>query len=253
MTSALPRFRAFRSFKYRPGTPSQRREGTTLATVIAALATLNLTAHFTILGSWFYTIPLGALLLLGLAKALGLSWRDLGLSPSSLKRGLVYGGVAAGVIIAAVAVGVALPLTREFFLNETYASTRTALLAALVIIPLKTVLPEELAFRGVLHGSLKRLGGMRAVFMGGSLLFGFWHVASSLHLTAGNAGLSGVLGTGTFGQWVGIGLAVIATSCAGAVFTWLRYRSQSILAPIALHWAMNAVGALAAAAAFQLG
>lgn len=228
------------------------RAGATVTAVVSALLALNLTAHFTPASSWFVTIPAGAAILLCLAKMLGLSWRDLGISRASLKIGLGYGAVAAGVVVAAVAVGVLLPVTREFFLNDTYASARTALLAALVIIPLKTVLPEELVFRGVLHGSLQRLGGLKTVFIGGSLLFGLWHVASSLHLTAGNAGLTGVLGTGSAGQWAGVGVAVVATSCAGAVFTWLRHRTNSVVAPIALHWAMNAVGALAAAAAFQL-
>ena len=45
----------------------------------------------------------------------------------------------------------------------------------------------------------------------------------------------------------GIGLAVTATSVAGAGFIWIRRRSSSLLAPIGLHWAFNAVGALAAA------
>lgn len=224
-----------------------------MAAVIAALLALNLTTHFTPAGSWFLTIPLGAAFLVVLAKVLGLSWRELGISRASLKKGLGYGAVAAGVVVIAVAIGVALPFTREFFLVDSYASVRTALLAALVIIPLKTVLPEELVFRGVLHGSLQRLGGMRAVFIAGSLLFGLWHVAASLNMTAGNAGLTEALGTGSFGRWVGVGLAVVATSCAGAMFTWLRHRSNSLAAPIALHWAFNAVGALAAAAAFQLG
>lgn len=229
------------------------RNGAVLLVVIVALLVLNVSAHFTMAAAWFATVPLGAVLLVGLAKLLGFSWEDLGISRSSLKKGLGYGAVAAGVVIAAVSIGVALPITRDFFLNEDYASARTALIAALVIIPLKTVVPEELIFRGVLHGSLNRLGGMKAVFIGGPVLFGLWHVASSLSLTAENVGLTQVLGNGTFGQWVGIGLAVVATSCAGAVFTWLRHRSHSVVAPIALHWAMNAVGALAAAAAFQLG
>ncbi|MGD7003354.1 CPBP family intramembrane glutamic endopeptidase [Corynebacterium halotolerans] len=247
----VPRLRAVLPGQFLRG-QRRLRDGSTVAAVVAALLLLNFTAHFTPASSWFITVPFGAALLVCLARVAGLSWRDLGISRATLKKGLGYGAVAAGVVVA-VGIGVALPLTREFFLNEAYASARTALLAALVIIPLKTVLPEELVFRGVLHGSLQRLAGMKTVFIGGSLLFGLWHVASSLHLTAGNAGLSGVLGTGTLGQWLGIGLAVGATSCAGAVFTWLRHRSNSVLAPIGLHWALNTVGALAAAAAFQLG
>jgi membrane protease YdiL (CAAX protease family) len=36
------------------------------------------------------------------------------------------------------------------------------------------------------------------------------------------------------------------------VFTWLRRRSGSLIAPIALHWSLNGLGALAAAVVWQL-
>lgn len=223
-----------------------------VAGVVASLVSINLATHFTLAGQWFWTIPLSAAVLFALSKLAGLSWRDLGLSPSTLRKGALYGGGAALAVGAVVAVGVALPITREFFLNETYANARFALVAALVLIPLQTVLPEELAFRGVLHGALHRLGGARLALLAGSVLFGLWHISSSLGLTASNSGLSGILGTGTFGQWVGVGLAVAATSCAGAVFTWLRARTNSVIAPIGLHWAMNSIGALAAAVAWSM-
>ncbi|NKW63977.1 CPBP family intramembrane metalloprotease, partial [Rhodococcus hoagii] len=87
----------------------------------------------------------------------------------------------------------------------------------------------------------------RGVFAAGSLLFGLWHIASSLGLTTGNRGLTGILGGGLMGQILGIAGAVAATAAAGFVFTWLRSRSGSLLAPIALHWSLNGIGALAAA------
>ena len=46
--------------------------------------------------------------------------------------------------------------------------------------------------------------------------------------------------------------AVIATAAAGFVFTWLRRRSGSLIAPIALHWSLNGLGALAAALVWHL-
>ena len=130
---------------------------------------------------------------------------------------------------------------------DRYATVSAAIVASMIVIPLQTVIPEELAFRGVLHGTLGRIYGARGVFAAGSLLFGLWHIASSLGLTAGNVGLSGFLGGGLFGQIVGIALAVVATAAAGVVFTWLRSRSGSLIAPIALHWSLNGLGALAAA------
>ncbi|MER2207231.1 MAG: CPBP family glutamic-type intramembrane protease, partial [Rhodococcus sp. (in: high G+C Gram-positive bacteria)] len=87
----------------------------------------------------------------------------------------------------------------------------------------------------------------RGVAAAGSLMFGLWHIASSMGLTSGNEGLSGFLGTGVVGQVAGILGAVLATAAAGLVFTWLRHRSGSLIAPIALHWSLNGAGALAAA------
>jgi len=49
----------------------------------------------------------------------------------------------------------------------------------------------------------------------------------------------------------GVAMAVVATAAAGFVFTWLRRRSGSLLAPIALHWSLNGMGALAAAAVWH--
>lgn len=227
-----------------------KRKVLDVAVVVAALMGLNVAAHFTMLNPWA-VIPTGAVLLILVARAMGLTWKDLGVGSASIGRGLAYGGVMAVAVATVVAVAVAIPTTREFFLNDAYASMHTALFAALIIIPLTTVLPEEFLFRGVLHGSLERFG-MKTAFIGGSVLFGLWHVATSLNLTASNVGLSNVLGSGSFGKWAGVGLAVVATSLAGAGFTWLRYRTNSVIAPISLHWALNAVGAVAAAVAFQL-
>ena len=42
------------------------------------------------------------------------------------------------------------------------------------------------------------------------------------------------------------------TAAAGFVFTSLRRRSGSLIAPIALHWSLNGMGALAAALVWQL-
>ncbi len=43
--------------------------------------------------------------------------------------------------------------------------------------------------------------------------------------------------------------AVLAvTALAGAGFAWLRERSGSLVAPAAVHWALNGVGVLLAAA-----
>jgi len=218
-----------------------------LAVVVAVLVTTNLIAHFTTAWASIATVPIAAGVLVAMMRRRGMRWSELGLSPRHWKRGTLYSLAAILLVLTVVAVGIALPFTRQFFLSERYATVSGALVASMIIIPLQTVIPEELAFRGVLHGTLERLWGARGVFAAGSMLFGLWHVASSFGLTAGNAGLSAFLGAGLLAQIAGVVGAVIATAAAGVVFTWLRRRSGSILAPIALHWSLNGAGALAAA------
>ncbi|MGV9744027.1 CPBP family intramembrane glutamic endopeptidase [Rhodococcus zopfii] len=215
--------------------------------VVAVLVATNMVAHFTTVWASIATVPIAALVLVAMMRHRGMHWSELGLSPRHWKRGTLYSLGAVGLVVAVVAIGIALPFTRQFFLSERYATISGALVASMIVIPLQTVIPEELAFRGVLHGALERAWGARGVFAAGSLLFGLWHIASSLGLTSGNAGLTAVLGGGVWGQVAGIAGAVVATAAAGFVFTWLRRRSGSILAPIALHWSLNGVGALAAA------
>lgn len=221
-----------------------------VALLVGSLAIINSLAHFTELASYRSTVPLGVAAMVLLSFARGYTPQAMGISRSTLRRGARWAGISIAAVILVVGAGLALPFTREFFLNDSYATLRRALLAALVIIPLQTVVPEELAFRGMLHASLARLGGTKLVFGAGSVLFGLWHISSSLGLTASNAGLSGLLGSGSLATWIGVGLAVLATAGAGAVLTWLRHHTDSVIAPIGLHWALNATGALAAAAAW---
>jgi len=218
-----------------------------LAVVVAVLVATNLVAHFTTVWASIATVPVAAGILVAIMRQRGMRWSELGLSPRHWKRGTLYSVAAIGLVALVVGIGIALPFTRQFFLSERYATVSGALVASMIIIPLQTVIPEELAFRGVLQGSLERVWGARGVFAAGSLLFGLWHIASSLGLTSGNAGLTAFLGAGPWGQILGIAGAVAATAAAGFVFTWLRRRSGSILAPIALHWSLNGAGALAAA------
>ncbi|WP_280380645.1 CPBP family intramembrane glutamic endopeptidase [Nocardia wallacei] len=218
-----------------------------VAVVVIVLACTNLVAHFTSAWANILTVPIAAVVLVAMMRRRGLGWAELGLSPRHWRRGTLYAVGAVGIVLSAVAIGALLPITRPFFLADRYATISGALIASMIVIPLQTAIPEELAFRGVLHGALDRAYGVRGVFAVGSLLFGLWHIASSLGLTSGNRGLSAILGGGVAGQIGGIALAVLATAAAGAVFTWLRRRSGSLLAPIALHWSLNGAGALTAA------
>ncbi len=234
--SALHQFRAF----------------VDVAVVVVVLALANLVAHFTTPWAAVATVPATAVGLVVLVRCNGLSWAELGLGRAHWKSGVGYAAAAVLVVVSVIVVGALLPWTRPMFLNNHYATVSGALVASMLVIPLQTVIPEELAFRGALHGALQRAWGFRGVAAAGSLLFGLWHVATSLGLTSSNVGFTRLLGGGFLGMAAGVLLAVLATGAAGFVFSWLRRRSGSLIAPIALHWSLNGVGALAAALVWQL-
>ena len=223
-----------------------------IAVVVVVLAITNLVAHFTTPWASIATVPAAAVGLLILVRSRGLGWTELGLGRDHWKAGAGYALAAVAVVTTVVAIGAALPWTRPMFMNNNYATVSGALIASMVIIPLQTVIPEEVAFRGVLHGALDRAWGWRGVAAAGSLLFGLWHIATSLGLTSSNVGFTRIFGGGPVGTLAGVVLAVLATAVAGFVFTWLRRRSGSLIAPIALHWSLNGMGALAAALVFHL-
>ena len=223
-----------------------------VAVVVAVLVATNLLAHFTTPWASIATVPAAAVGLMILLRYRGMGWAELGLGREHWKSGLGYALGAVTVVGSLIAIGVMLPMTRPLFLNHHYATISGALVASMVVIPLQTVIPEELAFRGVLHGALNRAWGFRGVALGGSLLFGLWHVATSLGLTSSNVGFTRLFGGGIVGMLAGVALAVLATGAAGFVFSWLRRRSGSLIAPIALHWSLNGLGALAAALVWHL-
>ncbi|HZC11931.1 MAG TPA: CPBP family intramembrane glutamic endopeptidase [Mycobacterium sp.] len=223
-----------------------------VALVVVVLACANLIAHFTTPWAGVATVPAAAVGLVALLRFNGLGWAELGLGRDHWKSGAAYALGAMAFVVTVIAVCVLLPLTRPMFMNNHYATISGAVVASMIVIPLQTVIPEELAFRGVLHGALNRAWGFRGVAVAGSLLFGLWHIATSLGLTASNVGFTRLFGGGVVGMLAGVTLAVIATAMAGFVFSWLRRRSGSLIAPIALHWSLNGLGALAAALVWHL-
>lgn len=200
-----------------------------------------------VLPSWAY-IPwnIGAAAsLVWVARRFGRCRPDeLGLSPNRLVDGARWGGIAAMAVIGTEALGAALPATRELFHDERAAELTLLglLLHVGVEIPIGTVLAEETMFRGVLPAMFRRRFAHRRNWairadVTAALLFGLWHVLPSLDLAASNQALKDLpLGLGTP---VAIGASVVATAGAGLMFTWLRNRSGSLLAPMLLHWAIN--------------
>ena len=140
----------------------------------------------------------------------------------------------------------ALPAARDAVAG-TGSGRDLAVVTAFVTIPFGTVVPEEFAFRGVLWALLRRERGTRFATVVSSVLFGFWHVPSALAGGAANSVASGVAGTSVWGVLGRVAGTVLFTGLSGVVLCELRRRSDSLLAPIGLHWAANGFGELAAA------
>ncbi len=100
-----------------------------------------------------------------------------------------------------------------------------------MLIPVGTVLLEEVAFRGVLWGLLRRAYGTATATIVSSLLFGLWHALPSLGLASDNQAITQTIGTGRSAQVVTVLGTMAFTAGAGVVFCELRRRSGSLLAP----------------------
>jgi uncharacterized protein len=186
-----------------------------------------------------------AALLAGVARQSGLTAAELGLGRGTWRAGLAWGAVPAAAIAVTYAVALAIGPIRAELADATSLSRTAAALAVLVVIPLGTVLPEELAFRGVLWALLCRRHGPRAATVGSSVLFGLWHVVPALGGGAANEVAVGAVGGGAAGTAVRVAGTVVVTGLAGAALCWLRTASGSLLAPALVHWAANGLGVLA--------
>lgn len=178
-----------------------------------------------------------------LALADGTTWADLGLDMEALRSGLAWGAVLVAAVGAVFAIGLALPWTRTAFHDDRAGelSGREVAWRVLVRVPFGTVLLEEAAFRGVLLALVARDHGTAWAVAVSSALFGLWHVLPSMRLNEDNEAVGAVLGGGGAGRWRTVALSVVGTAAAGVLFCWLRL-AAGLLAPVALHWALNGLG-----------
>jgi uncharacterized protein len=215
-----------------------------VAAVLVVLAGAGLLLKSGPVGTGLVAGPLIAGLLVVVARRAGLSWDDLGLSRRRLRRGAGWAAVAVGVVAAVYLVAIAFPGLRAAFLDVRYRlDADSALLKALLLIPLSTVVLEEIAFRGVLFGLLHQR--QRAIWALGfsSVLFGLWHVFPSLP--------AGGFPFLPANQFAAIATVIGITALLGLLLCELRRRSGSLLAAVAGHWAANGLGVLLAALAWN--
>jgi membrane protease YdiL (CAAX protease family) len=188
-------------------------------------------------------------LLLMAARAAGITWQQLGFDPGRLREGLRRGGQGSAVVAAGYTIGLTVPAVRPLLHDARVAGADGGEIAyqVLIRIPLGTVLWEETAFRAVLLAALLQVLPPRTAIGTSAAVFGFWHIRPTLSAAAAND-----LASGLPGRTAAVLSGCVLTAAAGVLFTGLRIRSGSLLAPILVHAATNCLGLLAAAAAHRL-
>lgn len=217
--------------------PAPPRASTAALAAAGALAVANLIRPVVPGGVWHVATTAA---LLGVGHWARLTSAELGLARDRVPAGLRLGGLVFAGISAVVVAGGLLGVLQD---DRVDIGAGEVALRVLVLIPLGTVLVEELAFRGVLQGLLDRATTRRGSLVIASVLFGLWHVVPAA--TGGGVGDGDVavplLAVGTF----------LATTVAGAGFWWLRDRTGSLVAPMLAHLATNSVTFAVAWAAAQ--
>lgn len=152
----------------------------------------------------------------------------LGLRPPRLWSGLKYGAIAGAVIALGVAATTVIPPVRRGMAERELPENRLRWM--LLDIPMGTVWPEEVAYRGLLGTLAEDAFGPRDGRILQAVAFGLWHIM--------DARITHTPVSGT----------VLLTSVAGEAFGWLYARSSSLAAPMLAHLAANEAAALAAIA-----
>ncbi len=164
------------------------RQRLALALLVVTLITCNL--FFPSTTGWLrlFINSLGYFGLVACYLIANLKPSDIGLSKSNLKSGLKYGGFA--MLAIAIAFLALFIIDKQAFKDPRYHhDLGTAFFAVFILLPLKTVIFEELAFRGIgLALLIKVKNNKWFASLISSLAFGLWHVSSSLHIDKYNLG-----------------------------------------------------------------
>lgn len=218
---------------------------------MAVVAVLVVTGLLLVDQNMWLTVPIAcvaSLVLADMGRRAGLSWRELGLGRADVASGVRWGGAAVLIMAVGYLVVVALPFGDSALTDESVPSSAVEMAVKLiVVIPLRTVLLEELAFRGVLWGLLRRRLTATSATCWSAVAFGLWHIPAGLRLSESNQALDDLVGDSPLSTVAVVAAIVLSTGLAGIVFAELRRRSRSLLAPAGLHWATNSFGTVVSA------
>lgn len=170
---------------------------------------------------------------------------EIGMHADALRSGAVVG--AAGALVVAGGIGAAMAARSPAMLDDRplAMSAPQARRYVLAHIPLGTVVPEEVVFRGALPALLR--GTRTPAWVPGvvsSLLFGLWHVLPFQALRDHNRSTHEV--ADRYGEGATLAVHTVAMTAAGVALYGTRRRAGHVLAPAMIHYAANALGFLGA-------
>lgn len=224
---------------HRPGVSAR-----TLLVLAATLVVYENVATLVTGGELFISVPaaltIAAILVTAMivwSRRCHLTLEELGLTRHGAARGAAIGLLVAAVVAAGAVVIVRIgPLTDGPVQYEPFASmpAADAIMRALVWVPLATVLPEELSFRGVLLALLRRRYVDTQAALLSAIPFALWHGLIIVH-TVGETTLART----TWGWTLGILAGAVVVALGGWLFAYLRIRTGTLFAPLICHWAFN--------------
>ena len=174
----------------------------------------------------------------------------VGFGPLELSRQQIFGDASLRALGYGLILGAAVTLPVfvvslwrrgvRWVRDERVADLRGGALAyqVLVRIPLGTALLEEVAFRGVLFAAWRGSGDLQAA-LASSIVFGLWHVGPTINAVRANRP-----DASTSAAIKAIAGAVLFTTLAGLVFSWLR-AEVGLLGPLVMHAVVNGLATIA--------
>jgi len=190
--------------------------------------------------SWQFGLAGAALVGVSFAAArlIGLNADALGIRRAGALRGAVIGALAAGAIAA---VDVVVLRLAPSIIGQPVGYSPLARVSAdelgrhiALFLPLGAVIPEEVAFRGVLLGGLLARYRVRAAVTASAIAFALWHGTVAV-FTVMNTSLPVVLITPA------IAGALVIVFVGGVIMAGLRMATGTLTTSIAAHWVFNAV------------
>jgi membrane protease YdiL (CAAX protease family) len=191
-----------------------------------------------------YKLLTGLLITLGiivLSIFLEVSLKQMGLEMGTLKQGVITALPFMLTIVGMM--GISYLLKPSIFLDTRYDQSLSAMLVSiLILLPLTTVLLEELFFRGLFFGYLNNAVGQIMAIIISSTAFGLWHFYTSKSVNLDGTSISPL--------FLSMGV-IIVTALAGAFLAWLRIKGNNLISPLLVHWTINATGIVLSYLAWQ--